>query len=182
MEEILKYQSMIDQLTQLIKNPALKADTAQMLKKVPAYFWTIPASSTGKYHPTYTLGESGLFRHTLAAQKAAIDLFGIYNFSEDEKDLILCALALHDCCKKGIVESPHTIFDHPIVAAEFVKTNSQNQLIQIMVPTLISSHMGQFNTSKYSKVVLPTPNSEMARFVHLCDYLASRKDITFDLT
>ena len=30
------------------------------------------------------------------------------------------------------------------------------------------------NTNKYSKVVLPIPNDKYQRFVHMCDFLASR--------
>ena len=34
---------------------------------LPDYFFEIPASSTGKYHPSYALGTGGLVRHTKAA-------------------------------------------------------------------------------------------------------------------
>ena len=37
------------------------------LDQVPDYFFTMAASTTGKYHPTYALGEGGLARHTKAA-------------------------------------------------------------------------------------------------------------------
>ena len=47
---------------------------------------------------------------------------------------------------------------------------------------VISSHMGPWNTNNYSNVVLPKPESKFQRFVHMCDYLASRKflDVKFD--
>ena len=41
----------------------------------------------------------------------------------------------------------------------------------------IRSHMGQWNTNKYSNVVLPTPQTGTEKFVHMADYLASRKCI-----
>lgn len=46
---------------------------------------------------------------------------------------------------------------------------------------MIESHMGKWNTSKYSKVELPVPRDEYQRFVHRCDYLASRNylDVKF---
>ena len=46
----------------------------------------------------------------------------------------------------------------------------------------IESHMGPWNTNNYSNVVLPKPESRYQRFVHMCDYLASRKflDVKFD--
>ena len=42
----------------------------------------------------------------------------------------------------------------------------------------IESHMGQWATDRKSSVVLPKPMDEYQHFVHLADYLASRKDLT----
>ena len=48
--------------------------------------------------------------------------------------------------------------------------------------SLIESHMGKWNTNKYSKVVLPLPTTELQRYVHRCDFLASRNylNVSFD--
>jgi hypothetical protein len=47
---------------------------------------------------------------------------------------------------------------------------------------VIASHMGPWNTSPYDKTILPVPETKEEKFVHLCDYLASRKliNIQFD--
>lgn len=47
---------------------------------------------------------------------------------------------------------------------------------------MIESHMGKWNTNKFSKVELPLPRDEYQRFVHRCDYLASRNymNVKFD--
>ena len=47
---------------------------------------------------------------------------------------------------------------------------------------VISSHMGTFNNNSYCNIELPKPESKFQRFVHMCDYLASRKflDVKFD--
>ena len=39
-----------------IKNPKIREFTEKVLIKVPEYFFTIPASSTNKYHPSFSLG------------------------------------------------------------------------------------------------------------------------------
>ena len=46
----------------------------------------------------------------------------------------------------------------------------------------IATHMGQWNTARYSKVELSKPKNKYQKFVHLCDYLASRKflEMNFD--
>ena len=44
-----------------------------------------------------------------------------------------------------------------------------------LITNMISSHMGPWNTNNYSDVVLPKPSNKYQRFVHMCDFLASRK-------
>ena len=41
------------------------------VEEAPDYFFEMPASTTGKFHPAYTLGEGGLIKHTKAAVKIA---------------------------------------------------------------------------------------------------------------
>ena len=165
-----------------IKDSDVKESLAFMIDKIPDYFFTIPASSTGKYHPGYALGDGGLVRHTKAAVRMAIELFGIYKFPEHTKDLIVMALVLHDSVKKGYKkEEQYTRFDHPLVACDFIRDNQKELKIGKddveFVCECISSHMGRFNTSDYSDVILPLPKTPEQKFVHMCDYLASRKVI-----
>lgn len=49
--------------------------------------------------------------------------------------------------------------------------------------SVIESHMGPWNTHPYTKEeILPKPKDKYQNFVHMCDYLASRKflDIKFE--
>ena len=43
---------------------------------------------------------------------------------------------------------------------------------------VVKTHMGKWNTNPYSDVVLEVPKDRYQYFVHMCDYLASRKFIT----
>ena len=45
----------------------------------------------------------------------------------------------------------------------------------------IETHMGKWNTSKHSEVVLPRPKTAIQYMVHLADYIASRKCTKFDV-
>lgn len=169
-----------------IKDEDVRESLEFMIEQIPDYFFTIAASSTGKYHPAYALGDGGLVRHTKVAVRMAQELFGIYKFPSKTKDLIIMSLVLHDSVKKGEVESQYTLFDHALLACEFVKKNSSSLKISEedinFVCECISTHMGRFNTSEYSEVILPLPQTPEQKFVHLCDYLASRKviNIMFD--
>ena len=56
---------------QLIKDDGIRDLVVEVLKTVKDDFFHAPASSTGKYHPDYALGDGGLYRHTRAAVKIA---------------------------------------------------------------------------------------------------------------
>ena len=167
-----------------IENEDIRDSLRTMIEKIPDYFFTIPAASTGKYHPKYAQGDGGLVRHTKAAVRMAYELYGIYKFPQRTKDLIIMALILHDSVKKGEEENKYTLFDHPLIAGEFIKKYKDElkltkEDIDFLVEC-ISSHMGRFNTSEYSDVILPIPKTPEQKFVHMCDYLASRKTINIE--
>ena len=162
-----------------IKDDSKKRDIEYLIKLLPDYFFTIPASSSGKYHPKFASTVSGLVKHTKAAVRIAYDLFEtVNNFSDNDKDLIIMALIMHDGLKKGLVEEKYTRFDHPLLVSKLIMENASNLEMDIddvrKMCTLIESHMGKWNTNKYSKIELPIPNNEIQRYVHRCDYLASR--------
>lgn len=137
---------------------------------VPLQFYILPASSSGKYHPPYSLGIGGLVRHTKAAMIIAQELFPLYHFTQKEEDLILAALALHDVAKPSKT--------HPIEVEALLDPIMDDYFSEVeKVIPLIESHMGQWDL--YGK--LPQPRSTIQQFVHLCDYLASRKSITVDI-
>ncbi len=173
-----------------IKNERYKKNAEVLIDMLPDYFFKVPASSTGKYHPSFALNEKGLVRHTKVAVKIAHELLENncigYNFKDEEKDLILIALMMHDGLKHGLTEERYTRFDHPVLMASFIKENKDKTTLTEeevnLISSVIASHMGQFNTNSYSTVVLPVPNNKNQRFVHMCDYLASRKflDVKFD--
>lgn len=173
-----------------IKNDRYKEAVRVYLDLLPDYFYEIPASSTGKYHPSFALGEGGLVRHTKVAVRMANEIIGGKTigdkFTSDEKDLVLIALMLHDGLKEGLVKEKYTRFDHPVLMADFVKehkgkTNLTDDEANL-ISSMISSHMGEWNTNPYSDVVLPVPNNKYQKMVHMCDMLASRKfiDVKFN--
>lgn len=160
----------------LIRNEYIKKFLEYCIDNLPNYFFRVAASSSGKYHPEYALGNGGLLRHTKAAFWIANELFNLemFQFSEEERDLMLTALILHDGQKQGKREG-NTVFDHPLLAADFVKqchieTGLLNDEQMKFLYDCIAAHMGQFNTVKYSKTVLPKPKTRAEKFVHLCDY------------
>jgi len=170
-----------------VKDKDKRKDLEYLINLLPDYFFLIPASSTGKYHPKFASTKSGLVKHTKVAVRIAYDLFEtVNNFTDNDKDLIIMALVLHDGLKKGIEEEEYTRFDHPLLISELIMKNANNLKMNIddvrKLCMMIESHMGKWNTNKYSKIELPVPRDEYQRFIHRCDYLASRSylNVKFD--
>lgn len=185
-----------------IQYEPLKVFAKWCLKELPEYFYEVAASSTGKYHPSYALGEGGLIRHTRAAVGIAEELFKnetIQNFDDVEKDIIRVSLILHDGVKHGVDGSSHTVSTHPLEVVKYLEDRYfdvpeetlPDEVIEVMecdlwerLETCIKSHMGQWNIDyKTGEEILPKPQNEIQKFVHLCDYLASRKmlEVNFDV-
>ena len=174
-----------------IKSEDILESAKYMINILPDYFFEIPASSTGKYHPSFSLGEKGLVRHTKAAVRIAYELLNNNTvgakFDSKDKDLIIIALTLHDGVKSGMEHSKYTKFDHPLLISKLIMENKDKLSMEVddirKVCTMIESHMGEWTYDNYQKKeVLPKPRTAEQRFVHMCDFLASRKflDIKFE--
>ena len=175
-----------------IQNKDIRRFAIEMISVLPDYYFEVPASSTGKYHPEYSLGQGGLVRHTKGAMliaKSLLDLEQYKNeFSEEEQDIILTALLLHDGMKHGVERGTYTVATHPTEMVKFIESNDKickviDRLTLDVICNCIASHMGSFNTDyKTGKEILPKPQTPMEKFVHLCDFLSSRRflEINFD--
>ncbi len=171
-----------------IKDNDLREDAKYLISHLPDYYFEVDASSTGKYHPKYASGVGGLSRHIKSAVKMAnellLDPIISKPYSDRDRDLIILSLLIHDGLKYGKIKEKYTRFDHPILIRDFVEDYkdklrmSEND--REKVKGAVASHMGPWNTSNYSDVVLPVPKSPMEKFVHMCDYLASRRFINVD--
>ena len=178
-----------------IQNKDIMEFAAVLIKGLPDYIWHVGASSTGKYHPEYSLGEGGLMRHQVAVVRFLNFFFELeqYNtkFTSREMDLMRVAGLVHDGRKSGeqsdYDKNKYTKFDHPIQMANVVRSYNGKYLSPDeleFIATCIESHMGQWSTDKKSNVVLPKPTNIHQELIHLADYLASRKDLTmaFDIS
>ena len=154
-----------------------------VLQSVPQRFYVEGASTTGKYHCPVSQGLGGLVRHTKLLVKFALEMLNLEQFDELRplKDELIAALLLHDSIKMGWDnENKWTVFEHPNLAADFtmkkaleigtLKKDSINRICGA-----IRSHGGQWNRDKDGREILPKPVTRFEQFVHLCDYLASRR-------
>ena len=124
MTEEEKLNSFKEELV-LIKSQVIKDFATKAVVTMPDYFFTMPASTTGRYHPKYALGEGGLLRHTKGMIKIAVELMRMesWKFTEEEHDLILVSMILHDGWKLGDGKSVYTSDMHPLFASDAIKFN-----------------------------------------------------------
>lgn len=173
------------------ENEDIKEFAIVLLDDMPEYIWHVGASSTGKYHPAYSLGEAGLMRHQIAVVRFVNFFLELEQYNSKltsrERDLIRLSGFVHDGRKSGSQEdyekSKYTRFNHPILMADVIRSFDGKYLTHEeieMVADTISKHMGQWNVDKKTNVELPKPNNKFARMVHVADYLASRKCLTME--
>jgi hypothetical protein len=177
-----------------IKDPKIREFTEKALLKLPEYFFIVAASSTAKYHSPVCLGEGGLVRHTKMNVAFAVDLLNnleMFNkYTDIERDIIVAVEILHDGMKHGLNGSKYSVADHPSVLANFARADFGlrqilDEEILNKIISGIETHMGAFNKDyRTKKEILPKPHNGLENFIHLCDYLGSRKyikDFDFDI-
>lgn len=168
-------KTQLDNCLKWIKNDQIKEWTEEFLKeKVPDYFWEIEASSTGKYHPRYAVEKGGLVKHTRVVFQIALDMLDneVWNFTVLERDIILSAILLHDTMKRGVPETDYTVDEHPELVANKIMEECDSASIRGKIAKAIETHMGQWGNR--------FPENELQFFIHICDYIASRKYMEVD--
>ncbi len=168
-----------------IEDPVIREFTVNILNELPDYFFEIPASSSGKFHPKFALGKGGLVRHTKAAVAVAIELFRMdcyHKCTKNLKSYIISALILHDGLKNGLENSGKTVPEHPLLMHHFIITMGNKYKkpnIAYIIAKFVRSHMGQWNYdwNDNNKPIMPKPKDDTEAFIHLCDYISSRRCI-----
>ena len=170
-----------------IKNDNLQSFAKILIANADDYFFTVPASSSGRYHPSFSLGDGGLVRHTQCVVYWAICQAESLNFNDEDTDLLIIAALMHDIKKQGNNEGS-TVREHPLLAADYVmdvyENNTQLNLITIdqviKICDAVRSHMGKWEyLPQYTrgKEPYPMPSNDFEKALQSADYIASRKAV-----
>ena len=160
----------------LIENEEIQKFTEWFLdSKMPLWFWTSKASSSGKYHPAFTKGEGGLVKHCKAVAQMAYELArnASFNLPDDPLmvDYAVCASILHDCAKYGTEKNLNRrVYKKHDLNGSILVANSWEEFFHTSCPKEITDpilrHMGQWGTEQ--------PKTPLDKIVHLADYVMSR--------
>lgn len=157
-----------------------------MIENIPDYIFTMPSSTSGKFHNATQCLPHGQIYHII--------MFGaIMNYrlalkcnkerfdNPVHRDAMRCVPIFHDAVKCGWNGSTFTVHDHPMLAGQWVRETKVehdiNDEIKEMIARMCERHSGEWTSSKRSRVVLPEPETDMEILVHECDILSSRSDI-----
>jgi hypothetical protein len=166
------------------------------LEAAPLYFWYIPSSMTGKYHPNWGLGEGGLLRHVVFGMYNAYELADTFGLTIDQRDIAVAAMALHDTCKYGLHDDPdegyynaHPVLPRILYASPRHEDHQFHKEIPLAAANAIfdaiETHMGNIAKGGWVNIGSEGPNnrfrpqSSVEIVVHLADYNASRPGIYF---
>lgn len=165
----------------------MKSYCIDMIELIDDSIFKIPASTTYKYHNKTQCSYGGQCYHVLMASTIMNYILELDYVKENfikfpkQRDCMRTAILLHDAIKTGKEYGNYTVFEHPVLAKEWVRTTNVNHdvddNIKEYIGNLIVSHSGQWNKSNRSEMILPTPSNNEEFIVHLCDYLGSRANL-----
>lgn len=171
-----------------IQDDNLRQFAAQLLANAPEYFFTIPASSSGKFHPYFAREVGGLVKHTRCVVFYAECNAESFNFDSHTKDLAIIAALAHDIKKRGDNDAKnYTVWEHPELAYNFIlkMQNAYPNLISVEDATIVAnailSHMGKWwHDEKFTKgkKQFPLPTTMLDYAIQSADYMASRVELT----
>ena len=193
----LKFRNFVCQENLIHNKKLLDLVYSYFANVVPDYFYIVPASSSGKYHPKYSNMPSGLVYHTIQTIKIAKNLLNsslvksVFNISEaypniskdDLNDTVVVALLVHDTFKLGHIKGEHTVYSHPNIAAAEFYNHSKTYInenkskfpdnggymttVVKRICAAVEQHMGEYGMTDC--------NDCISKFVSLCDYLSAQK-------
>ena len=157
-----------------------------MIENIPDYIFTMPSSTSGKFHNATQCLPYGQIYHiimfgALMNYRLALKCNKEKFDNPIHRDAMRCVPIFHDAVKCGWNGSKFTVHDHPMLAGMWVRETKVEHDIddetKEMIARMCERHSGEWTSSKRSKIVLPEPETEMEILVHECDILSSRSDI-----
>ena len=149
MDKIKVFENLLNKF----ETEEIKSYCTDMIKEIPDYIFTIPSSTSFKYHNKTQCQPHGQIFHILMFAEVMNYILGL----------------------------EYTVHEHPLLAGEWVRnTNVEHDIdteTKAYIARLCESHSGEWTSTKRSKTVLPKPENDEQFFVHMCDYLASRSNL-----
>lgn len=164
----------------------MKLYCKDMIVKIPDYIFDMPSSTSGKFHNDTQCKQHGQIYHIIMFAEILNYLLALKCNQEkfkspQQRDAMRCVPYFHDALKCGIDGGCFTVHEHPMLAGDWVRTSKVEHDIddraKEAIARMCERHSGEWVESKKSKTILPEPENEMERMIHMCDILSSRSNI-----
>lgn len=159
-----------------------------MVAEIPDYIFTMPSSTSGKFHNETQCQQYGQIYHiymfdSILNHRLRLKMNKELYPTLEERDAMRCVPVFHDAIKCGLNGSKYTVQDHPLLAAKWVMETKTvhdipNEFKQI-IANMCESHSGEWNKSRSGQVIMSEPRNPREFFIHECDILASRADLDY---
>ena len=165
-----------------IKDENLKKFLTIILEGTGDWFYHDPASTSGKYHPKYALGDGGLMRHTRAVAYWTKELYRteLFDVNERQAELLYVAAILHDIRKHtatgGYIQKHARAGYDLILATQAEHPELLSKEEAQYMSDAVSTHMGVWGVKDGER----KPTSDAEKLLHIADYSASRKEIIME--
>lgn len=178
--------NVFEPMSNVFETDMMKNYFLDMVQEIPDYIFTMPSSTSGKYHNKTQCETYGQIYHIYMFSEILNYRLNLKRNKEKYdnpilRDCMRCIPAFHDAIKCGLDGSKYTVHEHPILAQEWVLKTIVDHDIDIKLKKLIgdmcAAHSGEWTENKRSKVILPEPKNDMELFIHECDILSSRNNI-----
>jgi len=192
MDKLSYFKNELDQL----KDPELKNVAEEIINSTPEFYFTIPASTTGNFHPKNEQVEGGKVLHHRKCFKLASQAGRRYELNTKDMEILKTACLLHDipyCFYYDEKESRYrTDPEHAQKSAEAIALVADRILTpeneSLTLKKLVASvyfHMGiwaKYNPeSNLYKELLEFKNHPLVLATQECDFYCSRRFIDIEL-
>lgn len=159
----------LDEELSQIQDASIRLFVSKALERIPDYFWHIPASASGRFHPLDTLGEGGLVLHTKRVVYLSGELAKVFKLEGTKLDVLRAAAILHDSFKNGLMDEDHTEEDHPLIVRNQLQELASETPYFDEIMQAIECHQGLWGPQP-----LRMPKKSLEWALHIADFIASR--------
>lgn len=181
-------QKIFESLSKNFETEQFRLYYLDMVAEIPDYIFTMPSSTSGKFHNATQCQTYGQIYHiymfdSILNHRLRLKMNKKIYPTPEERDAMRCIPALHDAVKCGWNGSRYTVQDHPMLAAKWIlETNVEHDIpmeYKQMIADMCEAHSGEWNKSRSGKVIMSEPRNQREFFIHECDILASRADLDY---
>lgn len=181
-------QKIFEPLSRNFETEEFKAYFMDMVAEIPEYVFTMPSSTSGKFHNSTQCQTYGQIYHVYMFDSVLNHRLRLKGNKEmfstpEERDSMRCVPVFHDAIKCGWNGSKYTVQDHPVLASKWVLETKVDHDIPMnykqMIADMCESHSGEWNKSRSGQIIMSEPRNHREFFIHECDILSSRADLDY---